>query len=297
MVFERARTGGMSASTIMLCRPLTLKGEPGPAQGSLQNHFCRRSGCVPVARPPTYRGCLCCAGMVCLELLKVVQDKPLEAYRNSFANLAVPVFAMAEPIPPKQFTFGDLSWTLWDRWVLEGDLTVQQVLDWFVVSLPQCSGARHACFGTDAGQRLALPTLSLSTPSAAALDHVSQGASTLAGCSKGAVVLPCLTVGDGSLGRLTHCLQLSSLTNARLRLAWQLRHLAEDSSSLSLPAPHLISLAAQGQGSCEMVPFATSAQMNCPGLQGDGLPPPARLAAPLPPLCFHVGPCCACASQ
>lgn len=72
--------------------------------------------------------------MVCLELLKVVQDKPLEAYRNSFANLAVPVFAMAEPIPPKQFTFGDLSWTLWDRWVLEGDLTVQQVLDWFVVS-------------------------------------------------------------------------------------------------------------------------------------------------------------------
>ena len=41
---------------------------------------------------------------------------------------------MAEPIPPKQFTFGDLSWTLWDRWVLEGDLTVQQVLDWFVVS-------------------------------------------------------------------------------------------------------------------------------------------------------------------
>ena len=72
--------------------------------------------------------------MVCLELLKVVQDKPLEEYRNSFANLAVPVFAMAEPIAPKKFTFGDLSWTLWDRWVLEGDLTVQQVLDWFVVS-------------------------------------------------------------------------------------------------------------------------------------------------------------------
>jgi ubiquitin-activating enzyme E1 len=28
-----------------------------------------------------------------------------------------------------------MKWTLWDRWVLEGDLTVQQVLDWFVVSL------------------------------------------------------------------------------------------------------------------------------------------------------------------
>lgn len=28
-----------------------------------------------------------------------------------------------------------MKWTLWDRWVLEGDLTVQQVLDWFAVSL------------------------------------------------------------------------------------------------------------------------------------------------------------------
>lgn len=27
-----------------------------------------------------------------------------------------------------------MKWTLWDRWVLEGDLTVQQVLDWFAVS-------------------------------------------------------------------------------------------------------------------------------------------------------------------
>jgi ubiquitin-activating enzyme E1 len=26
-----------------------------------------------------------------------------------------------------------MEWSLWDRWVLEGDLTVQQVLDWFKV--------------------------------------------------------------------------------------------------------------------------------------------------------------------
>ena len=32
------------------------------------------------------------------------------------------------------FEFHDMKWSLWDRWVLEGDLTVQEVLDWFKVS-------------------------------------------------------------------------------------------------------------------------------------------------------------------
>jgi ubiquitin-activating enzyme E1 len=36
-------------------------------------------------------------GLVCLELYKVLQNKKLEAYRNTFANLAVPLFAMSEP--------------------------------------------------------------------------------------------------------------------------------------------------------------------------------------------------------
>ncbi|MEW5304754.1 MAG: hypothetical protein WDW36_007345 [Sanguina aurantia] len=70
-------------------------------------------------------------GLVCLELYKAVQKKPIEAFRNTFANLALPLFAMAEPIPPKVFKFNDLSWSLWDRWILEGDLTVAEVLKWF----------------------------------------------------------------------------------------------------------------------------------------------------------------------
>lgn len=74
-------------------------------------------------------------GMVCLELYKAVQPgpkgKPVEAYRNTFANLALPLFAMAEPIPPKVTKYNGLEFSLWDRWTLEGDLTVREVLDWF----------------------------------------------------------------------------------------------------------------------------------------------------------------------
>ena len=40
-------------------------------------------------------------------------------------------FAMAEPIAPKNFEFKDMKWSLWDRWILEGDFTVKELLDWF----------------------------------------------------------------------------------------------------------------------------------------------------------------------
>jgi ubiquitin-activating enzyme E1 len=70
-------------------------------------------------------------GLVCLELYKIFNDAPIEAYRNTFANLALPLFAMAEPIAPKTFKFNDMRWTLWDRWVLKGDLTVKELLGWF----------------------------------------------------------------------------------------------------------------------------------------------------------------------
>ena len=75
----------------------------------------------------------CVAGLVGLELYKVLQSKKVEAYRNTFANLALPLFAMAEPVPPKTVKHEKLEWSLWDRWILEGDLTVQEVVDWFQV--------------------------------------------------------------------------------------------------------------------------------------------------------------------
>lgn len=84
------------------------------------------------------RNALAFAGLVCLELYKVIQGKPLQAYRNTFANLALPLFAMAEPVAPKVLKFNNQEWSLWDRWVLVGDFTVQEVLDWFKVLPKNC---------------------------------------------------------------------------------------------------------------------------------------------------------------
>jgi len=70
-------------------------------------------------------------GFVCLELYKLLCGKKLEDYRNTFANLALPLFAMAEPIPPAKVTFKDTEWSLWDRWIIKGDVTTKELVDWF----------------------------------------------------------------------------------------------------------------------------------------------------------------------
>ena len=70
-------------------------------------------------------------GLVTLELYKVLQGFKADRLRNTFANLALPLFSMAEPVPPKQVEFRGDSWSAWDRWVIEGDITVQELLDWF----------------------------------------------------------------------------------------------------------------------------------------------------------------------
>ncbi|KAL5197977.1 hypothetical protein ABZP36_001489 [Zizania latifolia] len=71
-------------------------------------------------------------GLVCLELYKVIAGgHPVEDYRNTFANLALPLFSMAEPVPPKVMKHQGMSWTVWDRWSIKGNVTLAEFLQWF----------------------------------------------------------------------------------------------------------------------------------------------------------------------
>lgn len=72
-------------------------------------------------------------GLVCLELYKVVAKKTdIEQYKNGFINLALPFIGFSEPIKSAQGKYNKKSFdVIWDRFDLEGDITLQQLLDHF----------------------------------------------------------------------------------------------------------------------------------------------------------------------
>ncbi|CAF3992829.1 unnamed protein product [Rotaria sordida] len=71
-------------------------------------------------------------GLVCLEVYKFVQHhKKIESYRNAFVNLALPFFGFSEPVAPKHQKYFDKDFTLWDRFEVNGDMTLEEFIEYF----------------------------------------------------------------------------------------------------------------------------------------------------------------------
>ncbi|CAF1423228.1 unnamed protein product [Adineta steineri] len=71
-------------------------------------------------------------GLVCLEVYKFIQKhKNIESYRNAFVNLALPFFGFSEPVPPKRQKYLDKDFTLWDRFEVKGDMTLEELIEHF----------------------------------------------------------------------------------------------------------------------------------------------------------------------
>lgn len=77
----------------------------------------------------------CVSGLVAIELIKIVAGETrLERFKNSFMNLALPLFVLSEPQEAEKKKISDhLSITLWDSWEVRDRSTLQQLIDYFDV--------------------------------------------------------------------------------------------------------------------------------------------------------------------
>lgn len=71
-------------------------------------------------------------GLDCIELFKLIQGhNKIEIYKSSFVNLALPFFGLSEPMPPKKSKYYDKEFSLWDRFEVNGEMTLKEYLEYF----------------------------------------------------------------------------------------------------------------------------------------------------------------------
>lgn len=72
------------------------------------------------------------AGLAVLEVIKLIAGhRDLALFKNAFANLALPFITLSEPVTASKNTYYGKEWTLWDRFEVKGELTLQEFLDYF----------------------------------------------------------------------------------------------------------------------------------------------------------------------
>lgn len=73
------------------------------------------------------------AGLVNLELCKVVDGKTdIEKYTNGYVNLALPFLAFSDPIASPKGQYNNTEYDkIWDRFELQGTMTLQGLIDYF----------------------------------------------------------------------------------------------------------------------------------------------------------------------
>lgn len=72
------------------------------------------------------------SGLAVLEVIKLIAGhRDLPKFKNAFANLALPFMAFSEPMPAAKNKYYDKEWTLWDRFEVSGELSLQEFLSYF----------------------------------------------------------------------------------------------------------------------------------------------------------------------